>query len=633
MSQRISESGQIRQLGGIQNDSLRNSRTKIELSGKTKYTDYKIFSHLRDTSYIDTTLTIQKHYKYNYLRKDNFDLLQFHNQGQTYNSLGYSFDDINRLPDIGFSAKQFPYLDVEDIKYYEVPTPTTEITYKTGLQQGQFVDAIFTLNFNRRLNVSMSYKGLRSQGAYRRSLVSSGNFRGTFSYRTKEGQYEIRGHLVTQDFFHQENGGLTTSALQNFIDEDPNFEQRSRLDVNLTDAESQFDSNRWYVEHSYKILSSKKDSVTNKDFTNLKIGHVFTTERKEYSFDQSSNTTAIFGDANASGTILNDAISKITNNELNLEFNSKYILGKFKAKVHLTSYSYGYDTILNTNNSINKLKLEGNAISFGGSWNASIKNFKLNANTNITPGSGRLSGNYFKGDAIYEKDSIFSLKGSILLSSKSPNFNTLLHQSKYDDYNWQNNFSNVNTRDLGFELNSKWLNGSVNFTNIDNYTYFDENNTPQQFGDQVTYLKAKVNREFKYWKLALDNTVMYQNVTGGSSVFRVPEFVTRNTLYYTDNWFKGNPMLVNIGVTFKYFTKYQMNAYNPLLAEFKLQNTEEIGFPTVDFFFNARVRRTRLYLQIDNVTSGFTEKNYFTAPNYPYRDFTVRFGVVWNWFI
>lgn len=633
-SQSIRESGQIRDLGGLQNDTLTNAnRTKVQLSGKTKYTDYKVFNHARDTSYIDTTLTLKKHYKFNYLRKDNFGLMQFHNQGQTYNNLRYNFNNLGRLPDFGFTAKQFPYLDVEDIKYYEVPTPTTEITYKTGLQQGQFVDAIFTLNFNRRLNVSLSYKGLRSLGEYRRSLVSSGNFRGTFNYRTKERQYEIRGHLTTQDFFHEESGGLTAEALQNFIDEDENFDQRSRLDVNLTDAENQFDSRRWYLEHSYKILASKKDSLSNKDFTNLKIGHVFMSENKEYSFIQPSTTTTIFGNASSTNVTNNEAISNITDNELNVEFNSKYILGKLKAKVHLTNYSYGYDTILNTNSTINRLKLEGSAISFGGSWNARIKNFQLNANANVIPGSGRLSGNYFNGEATYQKDSLFALKGTILINSKSPNFNTLLHQSKYDDYNWQNNFSNVNTRNLGFTLDSKWLNGSVDFTNIDNYTYFDENNTPQQFGDQITYLKATVNREFHFWKLALDNAVMYQNVSSGSSVFRVPEFVTRNTLYYTGEWFKGKPMLVNIGVTFKYFTKYQMNAYNPLLAEFTLQNTEEIGFPTVDFFFNARVRRTRLYLQADNVSSMFTKKNYFSAPNYPFRDFTIRFGVVWNWFI
>jgi hypothetical protein len=606
--------------------------TKVILSGKTKWTDYKIISHSRDTTYIDTTLTLQKDYKFNYLRTDNFELLPFHNQGQTFNNLGYSYNNILRLPDFGFSAKQVSYLEVDDINYFDVPTPTSEIMYRTGLQQGQVVDAIFTLNFSKRLNVSLSYKGLRSLGAYRNSLVSNGNFRGTFRYRTKNNQYEIRGHLTTQDFFHQENGGLTAEALDNFINEDPNFGQRSRLDINLNDAQSQFDATRIYFEHSYKLLANK-DSLSDKDFSNLKIGHIFTNENKSYGFSQTTNTTAIFGDVNATDASNKDADSKLTNNEFNLEFNSKYVLGKFKAKVNLTSYNYGYDSILNQNSTISKLRLESNAISFGADWNARIKNFNLNADASITPGSGRLSGNYIRGTAVYAKDSLFAIKGSLLLSSKSPNFSTLLHQSIYDDYNWQNEFSNVNTRDLGFAFSSKWLNGAVNFTNIDNYTYFDEDSKPQQFANQITYLKVKANREFKFWKLALDNTVMYQNVSSGSSVFRVPEFVTRNTFYYADNWFKGDAMFVNIGVTFKYFTKYNANAYNPLLSEFRLQNDEEIGFPTVDVFFNARVRRTRLYLKVDNVTSGFTKKNYFSAPNYPYRDFTVRFGLVWNWFI
>ena len=126
---------------------------------------------------------------------------------------------------------------------------------------------------------------------------------------------------------------------------------------------------------------------------------------------------------------------------------------------------------------------------------------------------------------------------------------------------------------------------------------------------------------------------MYQKVSDGSSVFRVPEFVTRNTFYYSDYWFKKKAMQVQIGATFKYFTKYNANAYNPLLGEFTLQNVTEIGFPTVDFFFNTQVRRTRLFFKIDNALSSLGSQNYFSAPNYPYRDFTIRFGLVWNWFI
>ena len=632
-SQRDLKRAKLKQYSTKQSDSINTfSSTTVTLSGKTKYTDYKIISHKRDTTYIDTTLTLQKEYKFNYLRKDLFEFLEFHNQGQAVNNLGYSFNNVYRFPDIGFSAKQASYFNIDDIDYFEVPTPTTEILYRTGLQQGQVLDALFTLNFSKRLNVSLSYKGLRSLGAYRQALVSNGNFRGTFQYRTKKNQYQIKGHLTSQDFFHQENGGLTAESLVNFIEDDPNFTTRARLDVNLTDSESQFDGNRVYIEQSYKLLSSK-DSINNKDFSNLKVGHILTNENKTYEFIQGSLSTAFFGTANSSNPRDKKATSKITSNELNLEFNSKYVLGKFKAKTNFTNYSYGYDTILNSNSSVNRLKLEGNAISFGADWNAKIKNFQLNADASITPGNGRLSGNFLKGEAVFVKDSVFSVKGTLLLSSKSPNFNTLLHQSEYDEYNWQNDFSNVNTRDIGFDLKSKWLNASLNFTNLDNYTYFDENSKPQQFENQITYLKVKANREFKLGKFALDNTLMYQNVSSGSSVFRVPEFVTRNTFYYTDYWFKGKPMLVNIGVTFKYFTKYNVNAYNPLLAEFRIQNDEQIGFPTIDVFFNAQVRRTRLYFKVDNATSSLTDKNYFSAPNYPYRDLTIRFGLVWNWFI
>ena len=632
-SQRDLKRGKLKQYSNKQSDSINTSSiTTVTLSGKTKYTDYKIISHKRDTTYIDTTLTLRKEYKFNYLRKDLFEFLEFHNQGQAVNNLGYSFNNVYPFPDIGFSAKQASYFNIDDIDYFEVPTPTTEILYRTGLQQGQVLDALFTLNFSKRLNVSLSYKGLRSLGAYRQALVSNGNFRGTFQYRTKKNQYQMKGHLTSQDFFHQENGGLTAESLVNFIEDDPNFTTRARLDVNLTDSESQFDGNRVYIEQSYKLLSSK-DSINNKDFSNLKVGHILTNENKTYEFIQGRLNTAVFGTANSSNPRNKKATSKITSNELNLEFNSKYVLGKFKAKTNFTNYSYGYDTILNSNSSVNRLKLEGNAISFGADWNAKIKNFQLNADASITPGNGRLSGNFLKGEAIYEKDSVFSVKGTLLLNSKSPNFNTLLHQSEYDEYNWQNDFSNVNTRDIGFDLKSKWLNASLNFTNLDNYTYFDEESKPQQFANQITYLKVKANREFKLGKFALDNTLMYQNVSSGSSVFRVPEFVTRNTFYYTDYWFKGKPMLVNLGVTFKYFTKYNANAYNPLLAEFRIQNDEQIGFPTIDVFFNAQVRRTRLYFKVDNATSSLTDKNYFSAPNYPYRDLTIRFGLVWNWFI
>ena len=112
------------------------------------------------------------------------------------------------------------------------------------------------------------------------------------------------------------------------------------------------------------------------------------------------------------------------------------------------------------------------------------------------------------------------------------------------------------------------------------------------------------------------------------------DFYNFNTLYFADHVFKGDPMYLQTGFTLKYFTKFNAGAYNPVLSEFVLQTSEEIGnFPIVDFFANAQIQRTRLYFKVENFTSSFTGRKYYAAPSYPYRDLTVRFGLVWNFFI
>lgn len=622
--------GQTRNL-----DTVAEKEISVTLSGKTKYTDYKIISFKNDTTYVDTTLTIKKEYKFNFRRKDNFELLEFHNQGQTFTSLGYDFSDVSLFPDIGFRGKQFLYMDVEDVDYYQVATPTTEILYRTGLEQGQVLDALFSLNFSERLNLSFAYKGLRSLGQYRQSLSSTGNFRGTLSYRTPKDQYAIRIHVTSQDFFNEENGGLPEDMITAFETNDESFIDRGVIDVNLSDTESTFEGTRFYLDHNYKLFSSKKDTTNLRNFTNLKVGHIFTYEAKSFNLTQSTIDTSLFGEAYSTEGIDENTESEIVNNQAYLEFNSKYILGKFKVKANYTDVTYGYDSVFNPTVNLSKIKLKGKAVSVGADWKGRVKDFYVNADVNITPGSGYLAGNYFKGEAFYKKDSLFTVKARVLQSSKSPNFNFLLFQSNYNTYNWdKSNFENTATRNLGFTFLSKWANAFVDFTSIDDYTYFDVDSQPIQHSGSVTYLKVKANKEFKLGKFALDNTIMYQNVSSGSDVFRVPDFTTRNTLYYSDSWFKGDPLLVQIGATFKYFTKYQANAYNPLLGEFTLQDDTEIGYPNVDVFFNARVRRTRIYFKVDNIMSNFTStKDYYSAPNYPYRDFVIRFGLVWNWFI
>ena len=66
--------------------------SKLETKGKEikpAIDLYKIYTLDRDTTFVDTSLTIKDEYRYNYLRKDIFGLMPFANEGHTYNTLNF----------------------------------------------------------------------------------------------------------------------------------------------------------------------------------------------------------------------------------------------------------------------------------------------------------------------------------------------------------------------------------------------------------------------------------------------------------------------------------------------------------------------------------------------------------------
>lgn len=642
----FSASAQIRQdqFTGMDNrfneyptDSTRlgNNEIEIELSEETFFEDYKVINFDNDTTFIDTSLVIDKHYKFNYLIKDNLELMAFANQGQTFNNLAYSFDDNSLYPKIGARAQHFNFYEVEDVKYYYVPTPATELMYKSGLEQGQILSAMFTFNMSKQLNASISFKGMRSLGKYRHSLSDHGNARATISYHTKNNRYFIRTHIVAQDLHNDQNGGLTEESIFNFESGDPNFKDRAVLVTNFTDAKSTVRGNRYYIDHYYKLWK-KKDSSKLVD-SELTIGHTFNFERKHHEYNQDA-ASPIFGGSFTTSISDDLKYSKLFN-EAYVSLISPITLGEVKFKVNNFNYDYSYKSIVISDGDIIESNLNGRTIAVGGEWHTKFKkiNFDVDASTII---SGDLHGHLFSGGANYAIDSTFIVRAKVFRNSKSPNFNFILNQSAYKKFNWQNDFKNEEFNSLEFEIDSKkWLFASVQITNINNYTFFGavsegEQTKPEQYTDQINYLKVKLSKEFKFGHFALDNQFIYQNVSSGNEVFRVPDFITRNTFYYSNHIFKGKPLYLQTGVTFSYFSKYYMNSYNPVISEFYLQNDREFGaYPLLDLFLNFQVKTMRVYLILEHFNSSFGEYNYYSAPTYPYRDLTFRFGLIWNFFI
>ncbi len=594
---------------------------------------YKIISANRDTISVDTSLTIFKDYKFNYLRKDDFELLPFLNVGQTYNSLAYDFDRSNLKPLFAAQSRHFNYLEIEDMQYFHVPTPFTELYFKTAFDQGQQLDAFFTVNTSEQFNFSVAYKGVRSLGPYQQMLSSTGNFRFTTNYHSKNRRYKIKAHVAAQDVLNQENGGLTANSLELFKTNDPEFEDRARLDVNFENAENKLEGLRFYGNLEYELIS-KRDSIS---YNVLSIGSHISYEDKFFEYRQNEP----FPGFGASYEVA-DLLKKTKLEDFNAQGYVRLensVLGEIGAFIGYTDYNYGYNTviILDENRISNRIK--GNLVQFGANYKKQYGGFKVTGEGAINV-AGDFDGNYLKGAISFTFNEENNVKASVMLHSVAPNFNFQLYQSDYVNYNWQNSLENVKTQELQFELRSKkLLNASVSYTGIDDYAYFtivanDSTPTPQQYGERVDYLKIKAEREFRYGRFGLMNTVMFQQSLSGNEVFNVPEIVTRQSLYYEDHWFK-KALFLQTGITIKYFTEYNMNGYDPVLAEFYVQNDQKLGgFPLIDLFFNAKVKQTRIFIKYEHINQLFnTSNNYFSAPGYPYRDAIIRFGLVWDFFL
>jgi hypothetical protein len=596
---------------------------------------YRFISIERDTTYLDTSLTIQREYSFNYLRKDIFGLLPFSNEGQTYNSLQYSLTKFSPYPEMGFKAKHFNFLEANDIKYSSVATQVTELYFKSVMQKGQTLDAFFTLNINPRLNFSIAYKGLRSEGRYINQLASTGNFRFTTSYNTKNERYFANGHFTNQDISNEENGGITT--ISDFEDEDPRYDNRQRLEVYLNDAKSFLKGKRVFLDHFLRVNSEKGNN-------NINLAHQFNYENKFFEYNQltvpsnvGSTTVYRFGDSFVTSGINDQTRYNKMYNKLGLVYENS-TLGKFEFFVDDFRSNYYYNQILIFDDKTVPASLTRNINSVGGRYDYQKNNWngKLLYSRSFT----KQSLSNLDANVNYDLSDDFQFSFGYQNLNKLPNDNYNLYQSSYVNYNWSNDFKNEKINSITAEADTPWVRASVKFMALNDHLYFSNTATddsqqivtPQQYSNTINYVSVKLSKEIAFGSFALDNTILYQKVGQSEAILNVPEIVTRNSLYYTTYLFK-KALFLQTGVTLNYFTKYLANDYNPVVGEFFVQNKKEIGnYPNLDFFINAKIQRTRIYLKAEHFNSSFTGNNFYSAPNTPYRDFVIRFGLIWNFF-
>ncbi|CEN32580.1 conserved exported hypothetical protein [Capnocytophaga cynodegmi] len=628
--------------GGISFKSVRPKKKKDSITFTAN--DYKIISYLRDTTAVDTSLTIQKFYKSNAWQKDMFGKMPFSNMGQPYNTMMFDFSEKDYLPSMGADAKKQLYLTPEEVKYYQSPTPLTDITYKTGVEQGQMVNVLFSVNLKPTLNIFIGYKGLRSLGKYQRILVSNGNLRLGLSYVSPNKKYTLFAHYAGHDIESQENGGITST--EQFETGDKQFKNRAVIDVFLQDAENLRESKRYFLQHDYAFLRNK-DTLSS--YKQIRFRHKFLYETEYYKFNQ-SNINQYFGDAFVTKNISDRMQLQKMINTVGAELELPY-LGKTFVYGNAYFYNYFFRNAFYVSGELQRHQIKDTDLGLALQWNKKVGGFSIDAEGEQTF-IGKITGTKLNGKLSYNFNEKNSILAGVSLRSSMPNFNFLLYQSDYKNYNWNNynHFDKEQIQTIFGELKTQWGNASASISNIKNYTFFQVQNPinnkergqsiPSQYSGNIQYIKLKLQKEFALGKFRLDNTLLFQRVAQDTQqILNVPTLVTRNTFYFESDLF-NKAMFLQTGIGFNYFTKYYSNRYNPLLAEFEVQNNKKTGgFPMFDFFLNAKVRTMRIFFSVEHFNPFIMDSifgkqyyNYYSAPQQPYRDLILRLGISWNLF-
>ena len=630
--------------GNLQNSSIADSlmnrfgdkSTRLNKNPDAKIQDYLIITRENDTIVVDTSLTIEKYHKINFLREDDFELIPFSNTGIAYNTL--SFSAIKSIkPKMGATNKYISYDSADDVVYYDLPTPFTELMYRSVFEQGQLLDAVYAVNTSRQFNFSISRKGLRSLGNYQNFLSNTSNFSFTTNYLSKNRKLKIRSHYSNQKLFSEQNGGINDSDISNFENGNSQFLDRGVFDPNFENAHNEFLGKRFYSDQTY--ILKEKDSLNNRS---LEFFNSVYFEEKKYKFQQKSSDE-FFGDSFVSQEINDKLFLNSFNLQTGLVLQSDKF-GKFNLGLRYIADRYSLENYQIDDFVDNSQNINSKTTYLNGSYSKEFSKIKLKLNTeNFIFGDNQ--SNSFSSIVKFNFKNDNSLVLKYTFYSVAPSYNTLLHSSNYENYNWDNEFDNSATNSISLNLIlSNILDLDIDLISVKKHVQFEKliddnspgiNNysiVPVQYLDNLEVLKIKLARKIKFGKFSIDSKLLLQK-TMSDNIINLPEIVSRNTFYYSTDMFK-KALYLQTGFGVKYFSKFYMNGYDPLLSELYVQNEKEIGeFPIIDFFINAKIQQTRLYFKFEHFNSSFTGYNYYSAPNYPYRDFTFRFGLVWNFFM
>lgn len=575
----------------------------------------------------DTIMTFDKTYIFSqYNNKDNFGRVQFANIGAGFNPLSYEVNaegNLSLLP----TNKSYGVLGVNDIRYYDVKTPTATFIYHTAMRNGAALQSTYTQNIGKRFNFAVEYMGLRSQGFYRNSLAANNNTLFSGHYTSKSGNYELFTHYLHQNVNNQENGGIADNDLFQSGNSESNKENAQ---VNLASSSSQFSYRRYYLSHQFTPFNSEKFP--------FRIRHTLSNQGNKYYYFQDALENYWYTTASQIVTGFSPSTKKYSNNFSNtvsLVLDNEKI--KLDTGVRYQMLKFGLNEI---DLPLVDVPAELKENRLGAVGNLQVKLFdKFQLNSFLEFSNGTQFGNYLKtiNNIKFEPIKDYFVNAKVNFQSVYPSFNYLANSSAYRRFNYYlQDAKNQAVTEIGGSVNLKWFKSELfaNYFRIDNYTYFDSSATPRQSDNSLNISQIGGDATLSYGKFHLNTRVQFQSALTNKELLPMPSFIGRANIFFQSRAFK-NAAEIQAGIKVYYFSKFASREYFPILNEYILPtaNSFSIGGQTIaDLYFNMKVKKMFFFIEGQQTGTLISYNKAYAFPSYPVYDFRLNIGIVWYLF-
>ena len=213
---------------------------------------------------------------------------------------------------------------------------------------------------------------------------------------------------------------------------------------------------------------------------------------------------------------------------------------------------------------------------------------------------------------------------------------------------WDNDLSKETHSHLEGKLTYEKTNTSlrVALDEIENYTYLGMNYAIDgekrtgltagflQHDASLTVLTAQLDQRLRLGPLHWDNIVTFQS-SSDQDVLPLPKLNVFTNLYL--QFMVARVLLVEMGASGTWFTKYYAPDYLPQMNQFAVQQNAdsrvELGnFPFVDAYVNMHLKHARFFVMMTNVTGTSFDRMSFLTPHHPLNRSVLHLGVSWNFF-